>query len=50
MDIVDASWVIQDRITGKAVFETYNFEAVQFVNASKYRVWPILQWLQHLNK
>lgn len=49
-DAPDASWIIVDRATGKAVLETYNFELCQFVNLAKYRVIPILAWLQSLNK
>jgi len=48
--MIDASWVIVDRDTSKAVMETYNFELCQFVNLNRYRVVPILQWLQSLNK
>jgi hypothetical protein len=47
--MIDASWVIEERATGKPVLETYNFEMVQFVNLDKYRVWPILYWLHEVN-
>ena len=47
--MIDASWVISDRATGRAVLETFNFELVQFINLSRYRVWPIAAWLAHLN-
>ena len=50
MDIIDASWVIVDRASNKAVLETYNFELIQFVNLERYKVVPILKWLQDLNK
>lgn len=48
--MVDASWVIVEKATGKAVLETYNFELCQFVNLEKFKVVPILAWLQSLNK
>lgn len=48
--MIDASWVIIDRETGKAVLETFNFELVQFVNLRKYRVATILGHLQSLNR
>ena len=48
--MIDASWVIIDRATGKAVMETFNFELCQFVNLKRYRVTPILQYLQSLNR
>lgn len=48
--MIDASWVIVDRATGKAVLETYNAELCQFVNIERYRVVPILYWLQELNR
>lgn len=47
--MIDASWVIVDRATGKAVLETFNFELCQFININRYRVVPILAWLQSLN-
>jgi hypothetical protein len=47
--MIDASWVIVSKETGKPVFETYDFELCQFINIEKYRVVPILYWLQSLN-
>lgn len=47
--MIDSSWVIVDNATGKAVLETYNFEFCQFINLQRYRVVPILAWLQSLN-
>lgn len=47
--MVDSSWVIVDRQTGKAVFETFNFELCQFINVGKYKVVPIGYWLNGLN-
>ena len=46
----DASWVIEDRTTGAAVMETYNFELVQFVNLACYKVWTIREWLYEQNR
>jgi hypothetical protein len=48
--MIDASWIIEERATGKPVLETFNFEAVQFVNLARYRVWPALAWLQEINR
>jgi hypothetical protein len=48
--MIDASWVIEERATGKPVLETYDFEMIQFVNLDKYRVWPILYWLYEVNR
>jgi hypothetical protein len=48
--MIDASWIIEDRATGKPVLETFNFELVQFVNLGRYRVWTALHWLQEVNR
>lgn len=48
--MIDASWIIEDRTTGKPVLETFNFELVQFINLERYRVWTALGWLVELNK
>ena len=48
--MIDASWIIEDLETGSAVLETWDFERVQFVNLKRYRVWPVLAWLQEINK
>lgn len=48
--MLDASWIIEDRATGKTVLETYNFEAVQFINIKRYRVWTALAWLVEVNR
>jgi hypothetical protein len=47
--VIDASWVIADRATGKAVMETFNAELCQFINIERYRVVPIGAWLAGLN-
>lgn len=44
-----ASWVIVDKATGRAVFETFNRSTVDKINTASYRVVPILEWLQSLN-
>lgn len=49
-DMIDASWVIEDKSTGKPVLETFDFELIQFVNIERYKVWPILYWLQEINR
>ena len=48
--MIDASWVIVSKATGKAVIETRNFELCQFVNIERYRVVPIRTWLASLNR
>lgn len=48
--MIDSSWIIEDRTTGKPVLETWNFELVQFVNLKRYRVWTALHWLRDLNR
>ncbi|MBT1154409.1 hypothetical protein J1C56_02265 [Aminobacter anthyllidis] len=48
--MIDASWVIVCRTTGKPVMETFNFELCQFVRSERYRVVPIRAWLASLNQ
>jgi len=48
--MIDASWIIADRTTGKAVLETYNFEALQFINLQRYQVYTIRAWLAHVQQ
>ena len=43
--MIDGSWVVSDRETGKSVLETFDFETLQFINLKRYRVWTILAWL-----
>ena len=43
------SWVIVDRTTGEAVFETFNEKLIAKVNTEKYKVIPILEYLYALN-
>ena len=48
-DQMTASYVIVSKETGKAVFETFNEKTAMAVNAKKYNVMPILQYLYSLN-
>lgn len=45
-----ASWVIVEKTTGRAVFETFNFKLTLRVNREKYDVLPIYQYLCSLNE
>lgn len=45
-----ASWVIVNIATGQPVFETFNENTANAVNARLYKAVPILEWLQSLNK
>ncbi len=45
-----ASWVIIEIATEKVIFETFNESLVKKINTEKYRVVPILEYLQSLNK
>lgn len=44
-----ASWVIINKATGGAVFETFSPKLVSCINATKYEAVPILEYLQSLN-
>jgi hypothetical protein len=44
-----ASWVIQNKLTKEALFETYSERVVAALNTAKYEAVPILQYLQNLN-
>lgn len=46
----DASWVIIENETGKAVMEIFDFELCQFVNLDKYHVVSIFHYLVGLNQ
>lgn len=48
--MIDSSWVIISKETGKPVLETYDFELLQFVNIEKYEIKTILNYLVSLNK
>lgn len=45
-----ASWVIVDKITNKAIFETFNESILGKINVEKYQAVPVLEYLQNLNK
>ena len=44
-----ASWVIINKATGEAVFETFSPKLVSRINAAKYEAVPILEYLQAIN-
>ena len=45
-----ASWVIVDKSTNKAIFETFSKSITDKINVEKYQAIPILEYLQNLNK
>jgi len=45
-----SSWIIVNRATGAAVFETFNENTAKAVNEKLYRTIPALEYLQQLNK
>jgi hypothetical protein len=45
-----ASWIIVNRATGAAVFETFNENTAKAVNEKLYRAMPAIEYLQQLNK
>ena len=45
-----ASWVIINKATRVAVFETFNENTAKAVNTRLYEALPILQYLQQLNR
>ena len=45
-----ASWVIVDRLTDHPVLETYLQSVADKVNRARYDVFPILEYLQNLNR
>lgn len=44
------SWVIRDKISGKALFETFNAAVVEAINKDKYEVVPIAEYLAQVNR
>ena len=44
-----ASWVIINKATGFAIFETFNENTVKAINTRLYKAVPILEYLQSLN-
>lgn len=45
-----ASWVIRNKETKEALFETFNGKLVSKLNTEKYEAVPILEYLVELNK
>lgn len=45
-----ASWVIVNKATGFAIFETFNENTAKAINTQLYKAVPILEYLQSLNK
>lgn len=45
-----ASWVIREKSTGRALFETFNSAIPPAINHAKYEAVPILEHLQSLNR
>lgn len=44
------SWIVVDRATGHAVFETWARETAEQVNQDAYEVLTAAQWLARFNK
>ena len=49
-DMKTASWVIRERATGRALFETFNPKVALAINTAKFEAVPILEYLQSLNR
>jgi hypothetical protein len=47
---LSTSYVVQCLETGRAVCEIWSPTLAAKVNLNRYRVWPILEWLQSLNE
>lgn len=47
---MSASWVIVEIATGRAVLETYSKQVKDAINLEKYRVTPVMKYLQDFNK
>jgi hypothetical protein len=45
-----ASWVIVDKQTGAALFETFQASIIPKINTARYEAVPILTYLQQLNR
>jgi hypothetical protein len=45
-----ASWIIINKATRQAVFETFNENTAKAVNTRLYEAIPALQYLQQLNR
>jgi hypothetical protein len=49
-DMKTASWIIVNKATRVAVFETFNENTAKAVNTRLYEAVPILEYLQQLNR
>lgn len=49
-DMKIASWVVVDKSTGKAVFETFKQSTANAINRDKYQAIPIDEYLPTLNR
>ena len=45
-----ASWVVVDKASNAALFETFSQRIADAINTDKYRAVPILEYLQSLNR
>lgn len=45
-----ASWVIVNKATRQAIFETYNENTAKAINTKLYEAVPALQYLQQINR
>ena len=45
-----SSWVIVEKATNKAIFETFSKKVANAINRRNYEVMPILAYLQSFNK
>jgi hypothetical protein len=45
-----SSWVIVEKSTGKAIYETWNYELAQCFDTQKNDIVPVLKYLQEFNR
>jgi len=45
-----SSWVIIDNVTNRPLFETFSKKIALSINKNRYKVVPILEYLQNFNK
>ena len=50
LTVKTASWIIVNKATRQAVFETFNENTAKAVNGKLYEAVPALQYLQQLNE
>ncbi len=50
LDMKTASWVVLDKVSNEVLFETFSVTLVKAINTERYRVVPILEYLQQLNR